>query len=95
MEFHILSSIILKRQQQQHTHLPRCVGFGIRNSEQVCRLASYCDGVIIGSAIVQIINISEETNKRELDALTYLFILYCPGTKVRTCKTVCFTIVLC
>lgn len=37
---------------EQHTHLPRCVGFGIQNSEQVRRLASYCDGVIIGSAIV-------------------------------------------
>lgn len=37
---------------EQHTHLPRCVGFGIQNTEQVCRLAEYCDGVIIGSAIV-------------------------------------------
>ena len=37
---------------QQHTHLPRCVGFGIQNTEQVSRLASYCDGVIIESAIV-------------------------------------------
>ena len=38
---------------KQHTHLPRCVGFGIQTAEQVSRLAEYCDGVIIGSAIVR------------------------------------------
>lgn len=37
----------------QHTHLPRCVGFGIQTTKQVHHLAEYCDGVIIGSAIVR------------------------------------------
>lgn len=32
---------------------PCCVGFGISSPEQARRMASYCDGVIVGSAIVQ------------------------------------------
>ncbi|WP_206813067.1 tryptophan synthase subunit alpha [Paradesulfitobacterium ferrireducens] len=33
--------------------LPLCVGFGIRNSEQVQRLAPFVDGVVVGSALVE------------------------------------------
>lgn len=48
---------------EQQTHLPRCVGFGIQTAKQVRRLAEYCDGVIIGSAIVRRFS---ELDKKEL-----------------------------
>ncbi|MDN5344017.1 MAG: tryptophan synthase alpha chain [Clostridia bacterium] len=35
------------------TSLPLGLGFGIGNSEQARRLAPYCDGIIVGSAVVQ------------------------------------------
>lgn len=34
---------------------PACVGFGISNPEQAKKMSGYCDGVIVGSAIVNII----------------------------------------
>lgn len=35
--------------------VPAMVGFGISNPEQAKKMSSYCDGVIVGSAIVRII----------------------------------------
>jgi tryptophan synthase alpha chain len=35
--------------------LPVCAGFGIRNSEQVDALRAHCDGVIVGSALVEVL----------------------------------------
>ena len=35
--------------------VPAMVGFGISNPEQAAKMGSYCDGVIVGSAIVNII----------------------------------------
>ena len=37
---------------KKYTNIPACVGFGISNKEQVSMLKEYCDGVIVGSAIV-------------------------------------------
>lgn len=34
---------------------PACVGFGISSPEQAKKMSSYCDGAIVGSAIVKII----------------------------------------
>lgn len=34
---------------------PACVGFGISSPEQAGKMSKYCDGVIVGSAIVKII----------------------------------------
>jgi tryptophan synthase alpha chain len=36
-------------------HIPVCAGFGIRNREQVARLADHVDGVIVGSALVEVL----------------------------------------
>ena len=35
--------------------LPVCAGFGIRNREQVEALRAHCDGVIVGSALVEVL----------------------------------------
>ncbi|BDS08490.1 tryptophan synthase alpha chain [Oceaniferula spumae] len=37
---------------KQHTDTPVCVGFGINTPEQAALVASACDGVVVGSAIV-------------------------------------------
>ncbi|WP_124099004.1 tryptophan synthase subunit alpha [Ruminococcus sp. Marseille-P6503] len=34
---------------------PACIGFGISNPQQAAKMSSYCDGVIVGSAVVDII----------------------------------------
>jgi tryptophan synthase alpha chain len=40
--------------------VPVCAGFGIRSREQVDRLAPYVDGVIVGSALVEVIERGED-----------------------------------
>jgi tryptophan synthase alpha chain len=35
--------------------VPVCAGFGIRSREQVARLAGHVDGVIVGSALVEVL----------------------------------------
>lgn len=35
--------------------LPVCAGFGIRSREQVARLAGHVDGVVVGSALVEVL----------------------------------------
>jgi tryptophan synthase alpha chain len=46
---------------KRHSRVPVAVGFGISTSEQVKMLKDYCDGVVIGSALVQKI---EQLNER-------------------------------
>jgi tryptophan synthase alpha chain len=38
-----------------HARIPVCAGFGIRTREQVARLADHVDGVIVGSALVEVL----------------------------------------
>lgn len=40
---------------RRHTALPVCVGFGVSTPEQAYHVASVADGVIVGSAIVSIV----------------------------------------
>jgi tryptophan synthase alpha chain len=40
--------------------VPVCAGFGIRGREQVARLAGHVDGVVIGSALVEILERGED-----------------------------------
>lgn len=46
----------------KYTEVPKCIGFGISNAEMAKEIKDYCDGVIIGSAIMKII---EEEKDRE------------------------------
>jgi tryptophan synthase alpha chain len=42
------------------TELPVCAGFGIRDREQVARLRGHVDGIVIGSAIVEVLERGED-----------------------------------
>jgi tryptophan synthase alpha chain len=37
---------------KRHTHLPVCVGFGIRTPDQARAIASRADGAVVGTALV-------------------------------------------
>lgn len=55
------------------SNLPVCVGFGIKNAEDVKAFASVADGVVVGSAIVQTIHESDQAAsavKRFVSTLT-------------------------
>jgi tryptophan synthase alpha chain len=38
-----------------HTSLPVAIGFGIARPEQAAGVARYCDAVVVGSALVNVI----------------------------------------
>lgn len=40
---------------KKYTQIPCAVGFGISNPEQAKRMAAYCDGAIVGSAVVSLV----------------------------------------
>jgi tryptophan synthase alpha chain len=40
--------------------IPVCAGFGIRNREQVARLTGHVDGVVVGSALVEVLERGED-----------------------------------
>jgi tryptophan synthase alpha chain len=48
--------------------VPVCAGFGIRGREQVARMTGHVDGVVVGSALVEVLERSEDPAKfiREL-----------------------------
>ncbi len=39
----------------RHSHLPVCAGFGVRSPEHVALIGSHADGVIVGSALVEVL----------------------------------------
>jgi len=45
---------------QSISQVPVCAGFGIRSAEQVRKLAPHVDGVIVGSALVEVIERGED-----------------------------------
>jgi len=44
---------------REKSSIPVCAGFGIRSAEQVKRLAPHVDGVIVGSALVEVMEKGE------------------------------------
>jgi len=56
---------------KQSTDLPIAVGFGVKSRQQVADLAIGCDGVVVGSAIVNAIADSlDEANKAQKETVT-------------------------
>jgi tryptophan synthase alpha chain len=47
---------------RSHSEVPVAVGFGISTCEQVAKLKPYCDGIIVGSAVIKMI----ESKKTEM-----------------------------
>jgi tryptophan synthase alpha chain len=47
---------------KRHTRLPVCVGFGVRTAEQARDLAQASDGVVVGSALVELVRQSLDAN---------------------------------
>jgi tryptophan synthase alpha chain len=48
---------------QRISPLPVCAGFGIRSREQIERLAPHVDGVIVGSALVEVLERGEDAGE--------------------------------
>jgi tryptophan synthase alpha chain len=40
---------------KRHTDLPVCVGFGVRTAEDARAIASGADGVVVGSALIDMV----------------------------------------
>ncbi|CDZ99166.1 Tryptophan synthase alpha chain [Jeotgalicoccus saudimassiliensis] len=51
---------------KEKSAVPVCAGFGITSSEAAEALGEHCDGVIVGSAIVEMLNRNEEENIKNL-----------------------------
>ena len=57
---------------RQHTDLPLAVGFGVSTAEQAGAVATYADGVIIGSALVDIVARSKRLEAALVELQLYL-----------------------
>ena len=55
---------------KQHTNLPVAVGFGVRTPEQAEAIAAIADGVVVGSALVELVAQHGENAPQHLRALT-------------------------
>lgn len=49
---------------RRHTQLPIAVGFGVKTAEQASAIAAYADGVVVGSAIVEAIQRTLDTDSK-------------------------------
>ena len=58
------------RRIKQHTDLPIAVGFGVRTPEQAAEIARVADGVVVGSALVELVGEHGAAAPAHLQALT-------------------------
>ncbi len=56
---------------REHSHIPIAVGFGIRTPQQAARIATFADGVVVGSALVDCIA-NAESGAKGTDAVLAL-----------------------
>jgi tryptophan synthase alpha chain len=49
---------------KRHTPLPVCVGFGIRTPEAAREIANHADGAVVGSALVDVLRASLDTDNK-------------------------------
>lgn len=70
----------------QLSGIPKCIGFGVSTPEQKRQLETYCDGVIVGSAIVRRIEdcISEGLSDREIASRLGAFVKSFTGERPGT-----------
>jgi len=54
------------KEVKKYTNLPIVSGFGIKNSKQIKEISSFCDGVVIGSSIIKIIEKNYLKNKAKI-----------------------------
>jgi tryptophan synthase alpha chain len=50
------------RRIKAHTSLPVAVGFGVKNAASAAAIAAHADGVVVGSAIVEVLRASLDSN---------------------------------
>ncbi|HEX5567397.1 MAG TPA: tryptophan synthase subunit alpha [Streptomyces sp.] len=62
----------LVRRTRAATDLPVCVGLGVSNAEQAAEVASFADGVIVGSAFVKLLLEHQDDPAAGLDAVRAL-----------------------
>ena len=55
---------------KRHTQLPVCVGFGVRTAEMAVNLARHADGVVVGSALVDLVRGSLKDGKATAQTVT-------------------------
>lgn len=57
---------------RRHTNLPLAVGFGVSTVEQVAAVAAHADGVIVGSALVDMVSSSPDLERGLSSVATFL-----------------------
>ena len=62
---------------KEETSLPTVTGFGIRTAEQAAEVAQICDGVVVGSAVVSIIEQACEEKTPDTEELAIATGRYC------------------
>ena len=66
---------------RSHTKLPVCVGFGIRTPEQAIAMADIADGVVVGSALVDVIAQTAENKAETVEKVLSLASVLAEGVK--------------
>ena len=52
---------------KSHTNLPVAVGFGVKNAESAAEIAAHADGVVVGSALIDALKNSLDSDNRATD----------------------------
>ena len=72
------------RQLRAVTTKPVCVGFGISTPEQVAAIAPHADGVIVGSAVVRLVEAHAGSDRLVPEVGAFIAALKAPLRKAAT-----------